>query len=155
MSYLRNGKRFAKGRGRVMADSQPQDQDQGPHGELSIQTAAMPADTNANGDIFGGWLLSQMDIAGGIAARNYSHGRAVTIAVESMTFRKPVKVGDVVSCYADLVKVGSTSMTYRVEAWALRSDTFEREKVTQGVFTYVAIGADGRPRKVPRDTEEV
>ena len=138
-----------------MAKSKPQDQAQGPHGELSIQTAAMPADTNANGDIFGGWLLSQMDIAGGIAARNYSQGRAVTIAVESMTFRKPVKVGDVVSCYADLVKIGSTSMTYRVEAWALRSDTFEREKVTEGVFTYVAIGPDGRPRKVPRDTEEV
>lgn len=137
-----------------MADSKPIDQAEGPHGELSIQTVAMPADTNANGDIFGGWLLAQMDIAGGIAARNYSHGRAVTIAVESMTFRKPVKVGDVVSCYADLVKIGSTSMTYLVEAWALRSDTFEREKVTEGVFTYVAIGPDGRPRKVPRDTEE-
>ena len=138
-----------------MADSAAQDQDQGPRGELSIQTAAMPADTNANGDIFGGWLLAQMDIAGGIAARIYSQGRAVTIGVESMTFRKPVKVGDVVSCYADLVKIGSTSMTYRIEAWALRSDTFEREKVTEGVFTYVAIGADGRPRKVPRDTEAV
>ena len=137
-----------------MADSKPIDQAEGPHGELSIQTVAMPADTNANGDIFGGWLLAQMDIAGGIAARNYSHGRAVTIAVESMTFRKPVKVGDVVSCYADLVKIGSTSMTYLVEAWALRSDTFEREKVTEGVFTYVAIGPDGRPRQVPRDTEE-
>jgi acyl-CoA thioesterase YciA len=137
-----------------MTDSKPPDQAEGPHGELSIQTVAMPADTNANGDIFGGWLLAQMDIAGGIAARNYSHGRAVTIAVESMTFRKPVKVGDVVSCYADLVKIGSTSMTYLVEAWALRSDTFEREKVTEGVFTYVAIGPDGRPRKVPRDTEE-
>ena len=138
-----------------MADSKPQDQAEGPQGELSIQTAAMPADTNANGDIFGGWLLAQMDIAGGIAARIHSQGRAVTIAVESMTFRKPVKVGDVVSCYADLVKIGSTSMTYRIEAWALRSDTFEREKVTEGVFTYVAIGADGRPRKVPRDTEAV
>ncbi len=114
----------------------------------------MPADTNANGDIFGGWLLSQMDIAGGIAGRTYSNGRAVTIAIESMTFRKPVKVGDVVSCYAELIKVGTTSMTYRVEAWALRSDTFVREKVTEGVFTYVAIGPDGRPRKVPRDMEE-
>jgi len=137
-----------------MAKSTENSQIQGPRGELSIQTAAMPADTNANGDIFGGWLLAQMDIAGGIAGRNYSRGRTVTIAVESMTFRKPVRVGDVLSCYADLIKVGKTSMTYRIEAWALRNETFEREKVTQGVFTYVAIGADGRPRKVPRDTEE-
>ncbi len=136
-----------------MADSKAPGKDEGPRGELSIQTAAMPADTNANGDIFGGWLLSQMDIAGGIAARTYSHGRAVTIAVESMTFRKPVKVGDVVSCYAELIKVGTSSMTYRVEAWALRSDTFVREKVTEGVFTYVAIGPGGRPRKVETDTE--
>ena len=136
-----------------MADSRPGDQDQDPCGELSIQTVAMPADTNANGDIFGGWLLAQMDIAGGIAGRTYSHGRAVTIAVESMTFRKPVKVGDVVSCYAELIKVGTTSMTYRIEAWALRSDTFVREKVTEGVFTYVAIGPDGRPRRIETDTE--
>ena len=137
-----------------MADSKPTGQEHGPHGELTIQTAAMPADTNANGDIFGGWLLSQMDIAGGIAGRHYSGGRAVTIAVESMTFRKPVRVGDVVSCYAHLVKVGTTSMTYCIEAWAIRADTFEREKVTEGTFTYVAIGADGRPRKIPRETEE-
>ncbi len=137
-----------------MAKTPENSQKQEPRGELSIQTAAMPADTNANGDIFGGWLLAQMDIAGGIAGRNYSRGRTVTIAVESMTFRKPVKVGDVVSCYADLVKVGTTSMTYRIEAWALRSDTFAREKVTEGVFTYVAIGGDGRPRKLARDTEE-
>jgi acyl-CoA thioesterase YciA len=139
---------------RAMAKSPKDGQKQGPRGELSIQTAAMPADTNANGDIFGGWLLAQMDIAGGIAARNSSRGRAVTIAVESMTFRKPVKVGDVLSCYADLIKVGSTSMTFRIEAWALRTETFEREKVTEGVFTYVAIGADGRPRRLSQDTEE-
>ena len=137
-----------------MADSKPTGQEHGPHGELTIQTAAMPADTNANGDIFGGWLLAQMDIAGGIAARHYCGGRAVTIAVESMTFRLPVKVGDVVSCYADLVKVGATSMTYRIEAWAIRADSFAREKVTEGEFTYVAIGGDGRPRKVPREVEE-
>ena len=126
-----------------------------PHGELFIQTVAMPADTNANGDIFGGWLLSQMDIAGGVAGRNYSRGRTVTIAVESMTFRKAVKVGDVVSCYADLTKVGTTSMTYRIEAWAIRAQSFVREKVTEGVFTYVAIGSDGRPRKIrPYDDVE-
>ncbi len=137
-----------------MAKSKENSRIQAPRGELSIQTVAMPADTNANGDIFGGWLLAQMDIAGGIAGRNYSRGRTVTIAIESMTFRQPVRVGDVVSCYAELLKIGTTSMTYRIEAWAHRATTFEREKVTEGVFTYVAIGADGRPRKVPRDTEE-
>lgn len=137
-----------------MTESPEASHNQEPHGDLFIQTAAMPADTNANGDIFGGWLLSQMDIAGGIAGRHHSGGRTVTIAVESMTFRQPVRVGDVVSCYAELIKVGTTSMTYRIEAWAIRADTFVREKVTEGMFTYVAIGSDGRPRKVPRDTEE-
>lgn len=137
-----------------MADPQQPRHEPAPRGDLTIQTAAMPADTNANGDIFGGWLLSQMDIAGGIAGRAYSGGRVVTIAVESMTFRKPVRVGDVVSCYADLIKIGTTSMSYRIEAWALRADTFVREKVTEGVFTYVAIGDNGRPRKVARDVEE-
>lgn len=136
-----------------MAETPESSQDQEPNGELFIQTVAMPADTNANGDIFGGWLLSQMDIAGGIAGRNYSGGRTVTIAVETMTFRKPVKVGDVVSCYADLVKVGTTSMTYRIEAWAIRAKSFVREKVTEGVFTYVAIGGDGRPRKIRPDED--
>jgi acyl-CoA thioesterase YciA len=140
-----------------MPESPEPNQIHEPNGELFIQTVAMPADTNANGDIFGGWLLSQMDIAGGIAGRNYSAGRTVTIAVESMTFRKAVKVGDVVSCYVELIKVGTTSMTYRIEAWAIRAQSFVREKVTEGVFTYVAIGANGRPRKVhpDQDMEEV
>lgn len=137
-----------------MAESSKTGQKQEPRGELFIQTVAMPADTNANGDIFGGWLLSQMDIAGGIAGRIYSGGRTVTIAVETMIFRKPVKVGDVVSCYADLTKIGTTSMTYRIEVWAIRAQSFVREKVTEGVFTYVAIGADGRPRKISSDVEE-
>ena len=81
-------------------------------------------------------------------------GRTVTIAVETIIFRKPVKVGDVVSCYADLTKIGTTSMTYRIEVWAIRAQSFVREKVTEGVFTYVAIGADGRPRKISSDVEE-
>jgi len=123
-----------------------------PRGELFIQAAAMPADTNSNGDIFGGWLLAQMDIAGGIAARSYSRGRTVTIAVESMTFKKPVQVGDVVSCYADLEKVGRTSMTFLIEVWTLRRDSFEREKVTEGVFTYVAIGPDAKPREIEQES---
>ncbi len=125
-----------------------------PRGELCIQTAAMPADTNPNGDIFGGWLLSQMDIAGGIAARTRSGGRVVTVAVESMVFNKPVKVGDVVCCYADLERVGTTSMAFRIEAWTIRSDTFVREKVTEGVFTYVAIGANGKSRPIPKETKK-
>ncbi|MEP4380777.1 MAG: acyl-CoA thioesterase [Alphaproteobacteria bacterium] len=123
-----------------------------PRGELFIQTAAMPADTNPNGDIFGGWLLSQMDIAGGIAARSHSGGRTVTIAIESMTFKKPVQVGDVVSCYAEIERVGRTSMTFLIEVWTLRRDSFVREKVTEGVFTYVAIGPDGRPREIEQET---
>jgi acyl-CoA thioesterase YciA len=99
-----------------------------PSGELCIQTVAMPTDTNPSGDIFGGWLLSQMDIAGGIAARNLSRGRVATIAVESMVFNKPVQVGDVVSCYVDLERVGNTSMAFRVEVWSIRRDSFLREK---------------------------
>ena len=125
---------------------------QEPIGELCIQTVAMPADTNPSGDIFGGWLLAQMDIAGEIAARNLSGGRAVAIAVESMTFKKPVKVGDVVSCYAALEYQGSTSVTFQVEVWSRRHESFVREKVTEGVFTYVAIGVDGRPRQIEQET---
>lgn len=125
-----------------------------PKGELCIQTVAMPADTNPSGDIFGGWLLSQMDIAGGIAARNHSGGRIATIAIDSMVFSKPVQVGDVVCCYADLERVGNTSMTFRIEVWSIRRDSFVREKVTEGVFAYVAIGPDGRPRQIPKEVME-
>jgi acyl-CoA thioesterase YciA len=120
-----------------------------PHGELSIRTAAMPRDANANGDIFGGWLLSQMDVAGGIAASQRAGGRVATVAVDRMTFHKPVYVGDVLCAYADLLRVGTTSLTYRVEAWVIRRTGGPREKVTEGVFTYVAIGEDRRPRPVP------
>jgi acyl-CoA thioesterase YciA len=120
-----------------------------PRGELAIRTVAMPADTNANGDIFGGWLLSQMDVAGGITAERRARGRVATVAVESMAFHRPVFVGDVLCAYADLVKVGRTSMTFRVEAWVIRHDTPTRVKVTEGLFTYVAIDGDGRPRRVP------
>lgn len=130
------------------------DTDTEPRGELCIQTVAMPADTNPSGDIFGGWLLAQMDIAGGIAARNLSGGRTVTIAVESMTFKKPVNVGDVVSCYAELERQGTTSVTFRVEVWSRRHESFVREKVTEGVFTYVAIGPDGTPRKIDPESAE-
>ena len=120
-----------------------------PRGELAIRTLAMPADTNPSGDIFGGWVLSQMDIAGGITAQARARGRVVTVAVEAMSFHRPVYVGDVLCCYAEILRVGRTSMTTRVEAWALRRGAGERVQVTEGVFTYVALDDDGRPRPMP------
>lgn len=122
-----------------------------PQGQLVLRTLAMPADTNPNGDIFGGWLLSQMDIAGGLAGKQRSQGRVSTVAIESMTFHHPVKVGDVVCCYADFLKIGNTSMRIKLEVW-IKSVPYNRDrvKVTEGVFTYVAIDENGRPRPVDR-----
>lgn len=120
-----------------------------PHGALCLQTAAMPADTNPNGDIFGGWLMAQMDIAGGIAARPRAGGRIVTIAVDAMVFHKPVSVGDVICIYAAPERVGRTSLAYMLEAWVIRRDTMAREKVTEGRFTFVAVDDAGQPRPVP------
>jgi acyl-CoA thioesterase YciA len=120
-----------------------------PHGDLTVRLIAMPADTNANGDIFGGWVLSQMDQAGGIAAVERAEGRVATVAVEAMTFIRPVKVGDVLCVYTNIDKVGRTSMKVHIEAWARRFRTHIREKVTDAVFTMVAIDDDGRPRPVP------
>ena len=123
-----------------------------PHGELTVRLIAMPADTNANGDIFGGWVLSQMDQAGGIAAVERAQGRVVTIAVEAMTFIRPVKVGDVLCVYTSVDRVGRTSMKIHIEAWARRFRTHVREKVTDAYFTFVAIDENGRPRPVPPAT---
>jgi len=120
-----------------------------PHGELTVRLIAMPADTNANGDIFGGWVLSQMDLACGIAASERAKGRVATIAVDAMTFIRPVKVGDVLCVYTSLDHVGRTSMKIHVEAWARRFHTHGREKVTDAHFTFVAIDEDGRSRPVP------
>ena len=126
--------------------------DEEPRGELAIRTLAMPADTNPPGDIFGGWLISQMDIAGGITANARARGRVATVAVTGFTFHKPVLVGDVVCCYADIRKIGRTSITIGVEAWVLRRDeSSDRIKVTEGVFTFVAIDDDGSPRPVPSE----
>ena len=119
-----------------------------PRGELSLRTLAMPADTNQNGDIFGGWLLSQMDIAGGIYVAKSVRSRSVTVAIEAMTFRKPVYVGDVVSVYTDTVRVGRTSVSVRVEAWVTRANESQMILVTDGTFTYVAIDAQGKPTPV-------
>jgi acyl-CoA thioesterase YciA len=128
----------------------PQSDESGrdPRGELSIRTLAMPADTNQNGDIFGGWLLGQMDVAGGIFASKLARGRAATVAVDGMTFRKPVFVGDVLCVYADLVRIGTTSITVRVEAWVIRRNEDKRIIVTEGNYTYVALDDNHRPRPV-------
>ncbi|WOG26300.1 acyl-CoA thioester hydrolase YciA [Endozoicomonas sp. 8E] len=123
-----------------------------PQGELMLRTLAMPADTNPNGDIFGGWLMSQMDIAGGIAANQRSHSRISTVAVESMSFHHPVNVGDVVCCYAEVIHVGTTSMRIKLEVWITNMPfRQQRIKVTEGVFTFVAIDEQGRPQPVDRE----
>ncbi|MGJ4900840.1 acyl-CoA thioesterase [Bradyrhizobium sp. HKCCYLRH2060] len=122
-----------------------------PRGDLCIRTLAMPADTNANGDIFGGWLLSQMDVGGGVFAAKVAKSRTVTVAIEAMNFRKAVYVGDLVSVYAHLVRVGRTSMTVRLEAWVLRRKEEQPILVTDGNFTYVSIDDGGRPQPIQRD----
>jgi acyl-CoA thioesterase YciA len=119
-----------------------------PRGELAVRTLAMPADTNPAGDIFGGWLMSLMDVAGGIAAGQQAQGRVATVVVTDMAFLRPVKVGDVICCYTDLARVGRTSLTLHVEAWVLRQPVGDRIKVTSADFTYVALDGDGKPRPV-------
>jgi len=120
-----------------------------PRGELTLRTIAMPADVNGNGDIFGGWVLSQMDMACGILARERARGRTATVAVDAMKFIRPVAVGDVLCVYTRLGRVGRTSMAIEVEAWVRRGTIGAREKVTEAVFTFVAIDEDGQPRPVP------
>ena len=118
-------------------------------GELTVRVVAMPADTNANGDIFGGWVLSQMDAAGGIRGVERAQGRVVTVKVDTLTFIRPVKVGDVLCVYTDVESIGRTSMKIHIEAWARRFLTGERVKVTDATFTFVAVDDDGRPRPIP------
>lgn len=120
-----------------------------PRGALTVRISAMPADTNANGDIFGGWVLSRMDQAGGIAGVERARGRVVTIAVDAMKFIRPVRVGDVLEVYTEVESVGRTSMKIHVEAWARRFQTEIHEKVTDANFTFVAIDDNGRPRAIP------
>ena len=118
-------------------------------GSLMIQTLAMPSDTNPNGDIFGGWIVSQMDLAAGVLAKKIAHGRVATVAINSMSFISPVHVGDMVSCYVELMKRGRTSVTLAVEVWRESFSVGERERVTEGIFVFVAIDDDGRPRILP------
>ena len=122
-----------------------------PCGDLCIRTLAMPADTNANGDIFGGWLLSQMDIGGGVFASKIAKSRTVTVAIEAMNFRKAVYVGDLVSVYANLVRVGRTSITVHLEAWVVRRKELQSILVTDGNFTYVSIDDHGHPQPIRPD----
>ena len=121
--------------------------------DLAIRVMAMPADTNASGDIFGGWLMSQVDIAGSIVARRRAQGRTVTVAVDSFQFRKPVFVGDVVSCYAKITRVGKTSLTIKVKAYAERQGkSHHTHLVTEADLTYVAVDDQRKPRQIPLET---
>jgi acyl-CoA thioesterase YciA len=129
------------------------DKQRDPEGDLLLRTLAMPADTNANGDIFGGWIMSQMDIGGGILAKEIAKGRVVTVKVDGITFYKPINVGHVVCCYGTCTKIGNSSIVLKLEIWVkpvLDEKTADRYCVTEAVFTYVAIGQDGKSRKIDR-----
>ena len=123
--------------------------DEKPRGALTVRSSAMPADTNANGDIFGGWVMSRMDQAGDAAGVERARGRVVTITVEAMKFIRPVRVGDVLEVYTVVESIGRTSMVIHVEAWARRFQTQIHEKVTDANFTFVAIDDNGKPRPIP------
>lgn len=123
-------------------------------GSLLLRTLAMPSDTNANGDIFGGWIMSQMDMGGAILAKEIAHGRVVTVAVDSMTFIRPISVGDVVCCYGQCVKIGRSSIQIKIEVWAKKVSSEpigERYCVTEAIFTFVAVDKQGKSRAIPRE----
>ncbi len=120
------------------------------HNETVLtKTVAMPADTNPNGDIFGGWLLSQMDVAGGILAKKIAKGRVATVAIEGMKFLLPVKVGDTVTCYGSILKTGNSSISINLRVTAQGLESRQPQDVTNGTFIYVAIDLDGKPRQLP------
>lgn len=135
------------------------EQERVPEGQMLLRTLAMPADTNANGDIFGGWIMSQMDIAGGILAKEIALGRTCTVAINGMSFLAPVQVGDVVCCYGHCLKIGNTSMTIKLEVWVKpvlrQSQSDQRHCVTEATFTYVAIDDNGDPRVIPEQTKAI
>ena len=120
-----------------------------PRGELASRSLAMPTDTNPMGHVFGGWIMSLMDCAGKMTATQHANGRVVTAAVSNIAFLQPVQVGDTVCCYTDVIRLGRTSITLGVEVWVLRQGRGERIKVTDAEFTFVAVGEDGRKRKLP------
>lgn len=127
----------------AMIDTPPK-----PSGELVLQTIAMPKDTNANGDIFGGWLVSQMDLAGGVAASKRARGRVATVAIDRMSFMVPVRVGALVSCHAELLSIGRSSIEINIEVWASYATERNTTKVTEGTFIFVAIDDHGRTRAI-------
>ncbi len=124
-----------------------------PRGEPALRALAMPADANPNGDIFGGWVLAQMDLAGAVPAARRAKGRIATVAVDAMRFHRPVFIGDLVSCYARVTRVGTTSISVLVETYAERRHDGSEVKVTEGTYVYVAIDESGRPRSLPESTE--
>ena len=124
-----------------------------PEGEIAMRTRAMPADTNPAGDIFGGWILAQMDLAGAGFAIRRAQGRVATVAVDAVELHKPVFVGDELTCYAQIKRIGRTSMTVGVEAWVRRASMGQPIKVTSACFTFVAIDANRNPRPVPPESE--
>jgi len=119
-----------------------------PASEPALRAIAMPADTNTHGDIFGGWLLCQMDLAGSTMATRRARGRVVTVAITGMVFHRPVMVGDEVTCFCAVERIGNTSITVKVESWVRRGIGDQAFKVTEGIFTYVAVDASGRPQSV-------
>ncbi len=130
-----------------------QDSESPTRGRLTIRTLAMPSDTNPAGDIFGGWVLSQMDLAAGICAGQRAQCRVVTVALESMSFIRPVKVGDILGVYTEVVRVGRSSIDIHVEAWVRRGRIGKREKVTEAIFKFVALNDQGSPIEVPRSDQ--
>jgi acyl-CoA thioesterase YciA len=130
------------------------ERDTQPRGELALRTVAMPADTNPAGDIFGGWLMALMDLAAGTAAAERARGRTATAAVSHLSFLRPVKVGDVVCVYTDIIRIGRTSLSLAVEAWALPRGLGERHKVTAAEFVMVAVDDHGKPRPVPEEADD-
>lgn len=125
-----------------------------PKGELVIRTLAMPADANGNGDIFGGWVMAQMDMGGAVIARRVAKRRITTVAVEAMNFLYPIYIGDLVSCYACLEKIGRSSMQINVEVWVERAMTDKPLRTTKALFTYVALDESGRPVPVTSKPEK-
>jgi acyl-CoA thioesterase YciA len=123
-----------------------------PRTEPALRAVAMPADTNPHGDIFGGWLLCQMDLAGTIVATRRASGRVVTVAITAMNFHRPVMVGDEVSCFCNIEKIGNTSITVKIESWVRRGIGDTQIKVTEGIFTYVRVGADGHPQSIANES---
>ncbi|MDI6620863.1 acyl-CoA thioesterase [Acinetobacter junii] len=125
-----------------------------PEGTLSLQTIAMPADTNWSGDVFGGWIVSQMDLAGAIHVERLSKGRCATIAINEMTFLVPVKVGNVISCYTKILKVGNTSVQVQIEVWNSHDNSREPIRITQGIFTFVAVDVNGNKRQISEEVRQ-